>query len=165
MPSKKRNKEQNQDRGRDRLVASNRKAYHDYFVDDTLEAGLVLAGSEIKSIRAGKVNLRDSYVSIRNGEAWMIGGHIAGYQQAGRQDHDPTRDRKLLLHKRQILRWQQYVEQRGYTIVPLKMYLKNGRAKLEIGLARGKRQYDKRRAIRERETQRSIDRAIKEEMR
>jgi len=149
----------------DRTISVNRKAYHDYTIEDTIEAGIVLAGSEIKSVRAGRVSLREAYVTIRGGEAWMIGGHIAGYQQAGRQDHDPTRDRKLLLHKRQILRWQQYIEQRGYTIVPLKMYLKNGRAKLEIGLARGKRQYDKRQAIRERETQRSIDRAIKEQMR
>ena len=149
----------------DRTISVNRKAYHDYTIEDTLEAGLVLVGSEIKSIRAGRVSLREAYVTIRDGEAWMIGGHIAGYQEAGRQDHEPTRDRKLLLHRREILRWSQYVDQRGYTIVPLKLYLKDNRAKVEIGLARGKRQYDKRQTLRERETQRTIDRVIKEQMR
>lgn len=146
----------------DRLIATNRKAYHDYFIDETLEAGLVLVGSEIKSIRAGHVNLRDSYVAIRNGEAWLIGAHIAGYHQASYQDHDPRRDRKLLLHRHEILRWRNKVEQRGYTIVPLRLYLKNNRAKVEIGLARGKRSYDKREAIAERESERDIQRALKE---
>ncbi len=146
----------------DRLIATNRKAYHDYFIDETLEAGLVLVGSEIKSIRAGHVNLRDSYVAIRNGEAWLIGAHIAGYHQASYQDHDPRRDRKLLLHRHEILRWRSKVEQRGYTIVPLRLYLKNNRAKVEIGLARGKRSYDKREAIAERESERDIQRALKE---
>jgi SsrA-binding protein len=146
----------------DRLIATNRKAYHDYFIDETLEAGLVLVGSEIKSIRAGHVNLRDSYVAIRNGEAWLIGAHIAGYHQASYQDHDPRRDRKLLLHRHEILRWRSKVEQRGYTIVPLRLYLKNNRAKVEIGLARGKHSYDKREAIAERESKRDIQRALKE---
>ncbi len=146
----------------DRLIASNRKAYHDYFIDESLEAGLVLVGSEIKSIRAGKVNLRDSYVTIRDGEAWLIGSHIAGYAQASYQDHEPRRDRKLLLHRREILRLRQRVDQKGYTIVPLKLYLKGGRAKVEIGLARGKRQYDKRETIAERDADRSIERAVKE---
>ncbi len=149
-------------RGGDRLIASNRKAYHDYFVDETLEAGLVLVGSEIKSIRAGKVNLRDSYVAIRDGEAWLIGTHIAGYAQASYQDHEPRRDRKLLLQRREILRLGQRVDQKGYTIVPLRMYLKNGRAKVEIGLARGKRQYDKRETIARRDADRAIERAIKD---
>lgn len=157
------NKEARADaRGGDRLVASNRKAYHDYFIDESVEAGLVLVGSEIKSIRAGKVNLRDSYVTIRDGEAWLIGSHIAGYAQASYQDHDPRRDRKLLLHRREILRLRQRVDQKGYTIVPLKMYLKDGRAKVEIGLARGKRQYDKREAIAQRDADRAIERAIKD---
>ncbi len=146
----------------DRLIATNRKAYHDYFIDETLEAGLVLVGSEIKSIRAGQVNLRDSYVAIRDGEAWLVGAHIAGYHQASYQDHDPRRDRKLLLHRHEILRWRGKVEQRGYTIVPLRLYLKNNRAKVEIGLARGKRSYDKREAIAERESERDIQRALKE---
>jgi len=148
--------------GRDRVISNNRKAYHDYFVDESLEAGLVLMGSEIKSVRAGKVNLRDSYVTIRNGEAWLIGSHIAGYAQASYQDHDPRRDRKLLLHRREIIRLRQRVDQRGYTIVPLKLYLKDGRAKVEIGLARGKRQYDKRETIAQRDADRAIERAIKD---
>jgi SsrA-binding protein len=149
-------------RGGDRMIASNRKAYHDYFIEDTLEAGLVLQGSEIKSVRAGKVNLRDSYVTIRNDEAWLVGAHIAGYAQASYDDHEPRRDRKLLLHRMEIDRWLARAEQRGYTIVPLRLYLKNNRAKVEIGLARGKQQHDKRAAIAERDVQRDIDRAIKE---
>ena len=114
----------------DRVIATNRKAYHDYFIVDTLEAGLVLKGSEIKSIRAGRVNLRDSYVVFRNGEAWLIGSHIAGYDQASYQDHDPRRDRKLLMHKKEIDRWRGRAEQKGFTVVPLKLYLKNNRAKV-----------------------------------
>jgi len=149
-------------RGGGRTIATNRKAFHDYFVEETLEAGLVLVGSEIKSIRAGRVSLQDSYVSIRDGEAWLIGCHIAGYVQASYQDHDPRRDRKLLMHRREIARWRGKVEQRGFTMVPLKMYLKNNRAKVEIGLVRGKRQYDKRQVIARRESERRIQRAIKE---
>ena len=149
-------------RGGNRLISSNRKAYHDYFIDDTLEAGLVLHGSEIKSIRAGKVNLRDSFVTIRGSEAWVIGMHIAGYSQASYQDHEPRRDRKLLLHRREINRWLGRAQQKGYTIVPLKLYLKDNLAKLEIGLARGKHQYDKRESIRQREDDRRMRRAIKE---
>ncbi len=149
-------------RGGDRLISSNRKAYHDYFIDESVEAGMVLMGSEIKSIRAGKVNLRDSYVAIRDGEAWLIGSHIAGYAQASYQDHEPRRDRKLLLHRREIVRLRQRVDQKGYTIIPLKLYLKDGRAKVEIGLARGKRQYDKRETIAQRDADRAIERAIKD---
>ena len=151
-----------QPRGGDRVISRNRKAFHDYHIDDTLEAGIVLVGSEIKSIREGRVNLRDSYVTIRNGEAWLIGAHIAGYAQASYADHDPTRDRKLLLHRLEIYRWQRRVEQKGYTIVPLQLYLKNNRAKVEIALARGKRQYDKRQAIAQRDAQRALERGIKE---
>ncbi len=153
------------ERGGDRPIASNRKAYHEYFIEDTLEAGLVLLGSEIKSIRAGQVNLRDSYVTIRNGEAWLIGTHIAGYAEASSEDHEPRRDRKLLLHRLEIDRWLGRAEQRGYTIIPLRMYLKNNRAKVEIGLARGKQQHDKRDAIAERDVQRDIDRALKQDWR
>lgn len=153
------------ERGGDRPITSNRKAYHEYFIEDTLEAGLVLLGSEIKSIRAGQVNLRDSYVTIRNGEAWLIGTHIAGYAEASSEDHEPRRDRKLLLHRLEIDRWLGRAEQRGYTIIPLRMYLKNNRAKVEIGLARGKQQHDKRDAIAERDVQRDIDRALKQDWR
>lgn len=148
-----------------RTIARNRKAFHDYHIGETLEAGIVLQGSEIKSIRAGNVNLQDSYVAFRDGEAWLVGAHIAGYHQASYQDHDPRRDRKLLLHKREIARLQSQVEQRGYTCVPTRLYLKNNRAKVEIALAKGKRLYDKRDAIRKRETNREIERAIKESLR
>ncbi len=149
-------------RGGDRLVASNRKAFHDYYIEDTLEAGIVLQGSEIKSIRAGRVNLRDSYVTIRSNEAWLIGTHIAGYAQASYEDHEPRRPRKLLMHRLEIDRWLARAEQRGYTIVPLRLYLKSNLAKVEIGLARGKQQHDKRHVIAERDMQRDIDRALKE---
>lgn len=144
-----------------RVISRNRKAFHDYFIEDTLEAGLVLKGSEIKSIRAGRVSLRDAYVTIRDGEAWLVGSHIAGYDQASYENHNPKRDRKLLMHRREIDRWLGRAERKGYTIVPLKLYLKNDIAKVEIGLAKGKREYDKRRAIRERESKRAIERAIR----
>lgn len=149
----------------DRVVAQNRKGYHDYFISETLEAGIALVGSEIKSIRDNQVNLRDSYVAIRNNEAWLVGAHIAGYAEASYQDHDPRRDRKLLMHKREILKWRVMVEQRGYTIIPLKLYLVDNRAKVEIGLARGKRAYDKREAIAERDSDRDIERAMKAALR
>ena len=149
-------------RGGNRIIATNRKAFHDYFVSERLEAGLVLLGSEIKSIRAGRVNLRDSFVTFRNGEAWLIGSHIAGYAQASYEDHDPRRDRKLLLHRSEIRRWIGKVEQRGFTVVPLKLYLKNNRAKVEIGLARGKHTYDKRATIAKRDSERDVRRALKE---
>ncbi|MBN1402141.1 MAG: SsrA-binding protein SmpB [Anaerolineae bacterium] len=149
-------------RGGNRLIATNRKAYHDYFISETLEAGIVLVGSEIKSVRAGRVNLRDSYVTVRDGEAWLIGMHIAGYAQASYQDHDPRRDRKLLMHRREITRWLVKSEQRGFTIVPLRLYLKDNRAKVEIGLAKGKHTYDKREAIAERESDRRLQRLLKE---
>jgi len=148
--------------GGNRLIARNRKAFHDYFINETLEAGLVLVGSEIKSIRAGRVNLRDSFVTFRNGEAWLIGTHIAGYAQASYQDHDPRRDRKLLLNRREIDRWRGKAEQKGFTIVPLRLYLKNNRAKVEIGLAKGKRSYDKREAIAKRDSERQMRRVLKE---
>lgn len=148
-------------RGGDRVIATNRKAHHDYFIDETLEAGLSLVGSEIKSIRAGRVNLRDSFVLIRDGEAWLVGAHIAGYDRASYQDHDPRRNRKLLMHRREIERWRGKVQQRGLAIVPLKLYLKKNRAKVEIGLARGKRAYDKRETIAKRDSERAIRRAMK----
>jgi SsrA-binding protein len=149
--------------GGDRLITTNRRAYHDYFIEETLEAGVALVGSEIKSIRVGHVQLHDSYVTIRNEEAWLIGVHIAGYAEASYQDHDPRRDRKLLLHRQEIRRWRIKAEQRGYTIVPLKLYLKNNRAKVEIGLARGKHTYDKREAIAKRDSERDLRRALKDE--
>jgi SsrA-binding protein len=165
MAGKNKNKSTGVARGGDRLIASNRRAYHDYFIDETLEVGLVLVGSEIKSIRAGQVNLRDSFVTIRNEEAWLIGSHVAGYVQASYQDHVPDRDRKLLLHRQEIRRWRAKVEQRGFTIIPLKIYLKHDRAKLEIGLARGKHTYDKHEAIAQRDSERDLRRMLKEAQR
>lgn len=148
-----------------RVIATNRKAYHDYHIEETHEAGLVLTGSEIKSIRAGRVNLRDGYAQIRDGELWLIDTHIAPYQQASRQNHEPRRERKLLMQRRQINRLEAKVQAKGYTIIPLRLYLKNNLAKVEIALVRGKRLYDKREAIAKREAQRQIDRAVKERYR
>ncbi len=144
-----------------KIVASNPKAFHDYFIEDRYEAGIVLTGSEIKSVREGRVNLRDSFVLIKDGEAWLMDAHIAPYKQAGRENHDPRRPRKLLLHRYQINRLMGKVKEKGYTIVPLQMYIKGRWAKVEIALARGKKQYDKRRAIAEREAERKIRRALR----
>jgi SsrA-binding protein len=145
-----------------KVVATNRKAYHEYQFHDTFEAGLVLMGSEIKSIRAGRVSLQDGFVQFENGEAWLVNVHIAQYDPASRQNHEPKRRRKLLLHRREIDRLQARVQEKGYTVVPTKLYLKDGRAKIEIGLARGKKLYDKREAIAQRESKRQVERALKE---
>ena len=145
-----------------KLIATNRKAYHDYFIHETIEAGLVLRGSEIKSIRAGGVNLRDSYVSIIDDEAWLLNMHIAAYKQSGQSSHTPRRTRKLLLHRTQINRLHSKMLEKGYTIVPLRLYLKDNRAKAEIALVRGKKQYDKRATIAQKDAQRAIDRALKD---
>ncbi len=143
-------------------VIENRKARHDYFIEETLEAGIELVGSEIKSVRAGRVNLTDSYVRIENGEAWLIGSHIAQWPQAGPYfNHEPNRPRRLLLHRDEIERLRGRVEQKGLTLVPLKLYFVRGRAKIEIGVARGKKLYDKREAIAERDARREIERALK----
>jgi len=146
----------------EKLIATNRKAYHDYFIHETIEAGLVLRGSEIKSIRAGRVNLRDSYVSIIDDEAWLLNMHIAAYKQAGREGHSPRRQRKILLHRKQINRLHGKVLTKGYTIVPLRLYLKDNRAKVEIALVRGKKKYDKRETIAQKDAQRVMDRALKD---
>ncbi len=145
-----------------KVIATNRKAAHNYHLDERHEAGLVLTGTEIKSIRAGRVNLRDGYAQPRDGELWLFNVHIAPYDPAGRSGHEPCRPRKLLLHRREIDRLVSRVQERGYTIVPLRLYLKGGRAKVEIALARGKRKYDKRQAIAKRDAQREIDRTLKE---
>ena len=146
-----------------KVVATNRKAFHEYFISDTFEAGIALVGSEIKSIRAGRVSLQDGYVSFENGEAWLVNVHIAQYDPASRQNHDPKRRRKLLLHRREIDRLAGKVQEKGFTVIPTRLYLKDGRAKVEIGLAKGKRQYDKREAIAKRDSQRQVDRALKEQ--
>jgi SsrA-binding protein len=147
-------------------VATNRKAYHDYFIDEKIEAGIVLSGTEIKSVRDGRVNLRDAFARIENGEAWLWNAHISVYDHAGRYfNHTPTRSRKLLLHKDEIRRLAMKTNAKGLTLVPLRMYLKKGRAKVEVGLARGKKLYDKRDALAEREANREIERTIKDSMR
>ena len=143
-----------------KIVAVNRKARHDYIIEDTVEAGLVLTGSEIKSIRAGQVNLRDGYAAIRNGEAWLLNVHISPYKQASYQNHEAKRDRKLLLHRRELNRLTGKLQEKGLTLVPLRLYLKDSRAKIELGLARGKKSYDKRETLRERSDQRQIERAL-----
>lgn len=143
-----------------KTIATNRKARHDYFIDDTFEAGLVLTGTEIKSIRAGRVNLRDSYAAVKDGELWMHNAHIAPYDQGTYSNHEPRRPRKLLMHRREINRIAGKLLERGFTLVPLRLYLRNNLAKVELGLARGKKQYDKRATLREKETRREIDRAV-----
>ncbi len=143
------------------VLATNRKAYHDYHIEETFEAGIAFTGTEIKSVRAGSVNLRDSYAQVRDGELWLINVHIAPYEPASRQNVDPYRDRKLLMHRREILRLFGRVQEKGFTLIPLRMYLKKNRAKVEIGLARGKRQYDKREAISRRDAAREMARALK----
>ena len=145
-----------------KVIATNRKAARDFHLSGRCEAGLVLTGTEIKSIRAGRVNLADGYVQPRNGELWLINVHVAPYDPAGRHGHDPRRMRKVLLHRREIDRLISSVRERGYTIVPTRLYLKDGRAKVEIALARGKRKYDKRQVIAKRDAERDIARALKE---
>jgi SsrA-binding protein len=161
MPKmKKEKKAQNQNSGEIRVVAANRRARHDYFIDETYEAGIVLVGMEVKSIRDGRLSLQDSYAEIKDGEAWLYNMHISPYPQAHRFNPEPNRPRKLLLHRREIDRLRGKLEQRGYTLIPLSVYFKRGKVKIELGLARGKRQYDKRRAIAEREAKRELERAL-----
>jgi SsrA-binding protein len=143
------------------LVAENRKARHDFFIEESYEAGLALTGTEVKSLRAHKVNLRDSYARIKNGEAFLLGVHIGAYAPAGQFSHKETRDRKLLMHRREIDRLWGRVREQGYSLVPMKIYFKHGRAKVEIALAKGKRAYDKRAAIARKESRREIERTLK----
>src|SRR6476659_2486530 len=147
-------------------VAENRKARHDYLIEETMEAGIVLVGSEIKSVRAGRVNLRESYVRIERGEAWLLNAHISIWPQAGTHfNHEPTRPRKLLLHAEELDRLRVKIEQKGLTIVPLKLYFVRGKAKVEIAVAKGKKLYDKRDALAERDSKREIERAVRERSR
>lgn len=145
----------------EKTVTVNRKAQHDFQVLRTLEAGLSLLGSEIKSIRDGRVSLREAYVRPEGDEMWLVGAHVAHYPPAAGRNHDPTRRRRLLLHKREIRELAREVQAGGLTIVPLRLYLKDGKAKLEIGLARGKRRYDKRATIAKREAERQMQRAMR----
>ncbi|HET8586862.1 MAG TPA: SsrA-binding protein SmpB [Candidatus Limnocylindria bacterium] len=146
----------------DQTIAVNRRARHDYTIDQTIEAGLVLTGTEIKSIRAGRVNLAEAYARIERGEAWLIGAHIAPYEQGNRYNHEPTRTRKLLLHRDEIAELVGRTQAKGQTLVPLRLYLHKGMAKLELGLARGKKTHDKRRTIAERDMRREIERESKQ---
>ena len=144
-----------------KVIAENRKAFHDYFIDEKFEAGVVLAGTEVKSLRAGKVNLKDSYVQVKEGEMWLIGVHICPYDHGNRFNLDPMRTRKLLMHKREIIKLYSTVKQDGLTLVPTKCYFRDGKVKFEVGLARGKKNFDKRDAQAEKTAKRDIDRAMK----
>ena len=145
----------------ERLIAENRKARHEYHLLERHEAGLVLTGSEIKSLRQGGAQLQRAFGDLRNGELWLVGAHIAPYDQAGAESHDPDRDRKLLLHRREIDALRGKVQERGFTLVPTKLYLKDGRAKVELALARGKDVRDRRREIAKRDADRQIERAMR----
>lgn len=146
----------------EKLISSNRQARFEYAILETIEAGIALTGTEIKSVRAGKVNLRDAYARIEDGEVWLVGMHISPYEQAGSYfQHDPLRRRKLLLHRREIARLHADLGQKGLTLVPLRLYLKRGRAKIEIGLAKGKKLYDKRDSLAERDSRRDVERALR----
>ena len=155
MPSQARESEN------DRTIATNRRALHEYEILETVEAGLVLRGTEVKSLRAGQVTFKDAYATVRNDEGWLIGCHISPYSHGTDANHDPERDRKLLLHRRQVIRLLGKTAERGLTLVPLRLYFKDGRAKVELGLARGRKLHDKRSAIREREVKREMDKAAR----
>ncbi|MSP37840.1 MAG: SsrA-binding protein SmpB [Deltaproteobacteria bacterium] len=145
----------------EQVVCVNRQARHNYFIDDTYEAGLVLVGSEVKSLRDGKANLSDSYANIRKGEAFLINFHISPYPGANQFNHEPTRTRKLLLHAREIDKLTGKTKERGLTLVALKVYFKNGRAKIELGLARGKKLYDKRETLKRKDAAREVERSLR----
>ncbi len=147
-----------------KIVAKNKKARHEYFILDTFEAGIVLQGTEVKSIRAGRLNFLDSYVNVRNGELWLIGMHISPYDQGNIHNHEPARNRKLLMHGREIDRIRKQTEEKGLTVVPLSVYFKRGVAKVEIAIVRGKHLYDKRRDEAKRDARREMDRAQKSDV-
>lgn len=144
-----------------KIIAENRKAFHDYFIEEKFEAGIVLSGTEVKSIRAGKITLKDSYCTIKDGEMFLVGVNISHYEQGNRFNLDPMRTRKLLMHKVEIIRLYSTIKQDGLTLVPTKVYFKDSKVKVEIGLARGKKNYDKRDSIAEKQAKRDIDRALK----
>jgi SsrA-binding protein len=148
-----------------KVLAANRKARHEYIIEESIEAGIVLSGTEIKSIRTGRANLQDSFALIRGGEMWLIGAHISPYTHGNRENHEPRRERKLLLHRREIERLVGRVQEKGWTLVPLDIHLRDGRAKVQLGLARGKKQYDKRETIAKRDLDRELRRAVKEMLR
>lgn len=144
-----------------KIISNNKKAFHDYFIDEKFEAGIELFGTEVKSVRNGSVNLKDSYVSLRTGEAILIGMHISPYEKGNIFNCDPLRERRLLLHKKEIMRLIGKTKEKGYSLIPLSVYFLGSKVKVELGLARGKKAYDKREAIAERDAKRNMDRAIK----
>lgn len=144
-----------------KLISNNKKAYHDYFIDEKIEAGIELFGTEVKSVRAGTVNLKDSYVSLKTGEAILIGMHISPYEQGNIFNRDPLRERRLLLHKKEIMRLIGKTKEKGYSLIPLQVYFSGSKVKIELGLARGKKAYDKRDSIAERDAKRNMERAVK----
>ncbi|AUD62551.1 SsrA-binding protein [Tenericutes bacterium MO-XQ] len=144
-----------------KIISQNKKARHDYFIEETYEAGIKLMGSEIKSIRQGKVNLSDSYVTFKDGEAFILNMHISKYDYSNRYNHDETRTRKILLHKNEILKLFGKTREQGYAVIPLKVYLKDGLAKVEVGLAKGKKDYDKRQTLKEKDAQKRMDKILK----
>lgn len=146
-----------------KLIAQNKKAYHDYFVDEKYEAGIALSGTEIKSIRAGGVNLKDSYCSVKDGELWAVGIHISPYEHGSHFNREPLRDRKLLMHKKEIMKLGGLVTQKGVTLVPLTLYFSGQRVKVEVGVCRGKKLYDKRDTIAKAESDREIERRMKDQ--
>lgn len=149
-------------KGLGKVIAQNKKAYHDYFIEDTFEAGIVLVGTEIKSIRLGKVSIKDAYAHIDKNQAYVYNMHITQYDFGTNSNHEPTRNRKLLLNKKEISKMIGLQQQQGYAIIPLKLYLKDGFAKLLIGVAKGKKQYDKREDLKKKESNRQIERALKD---
>jgi SsrA-binding protein len=149
-------------KGLGKLIAQNKKAFHDYFIEDTYEAGLVLVGTEIKSIRLGKVSINDAYAHIEHNQAYIYNMHITQYDFGTKSNHEPTRTRKLLLHKKEIARLYGLQQQQGYSLIPLKLFLRDGYAKIEIAVAKGKKQYDKREDLKIKESNRNIERALKE---
>jgi SsrA-binding protein len=144
-----------------KIICKNRKAHYNFEIDDTFEAGISLLGSEVKSLRSGKANLSDSYGKFRAGELYLVDAHISPYEQSNRQNHDPLRDRKLLIHKSEIKKLQGKVAERGFSLIPLKLYFKNGKVKVELALARGKKTYDKREAIKKKDQRRELERMVK----
>jgi SsrA-binding protein len=144
-----------------KIVCQNKKAYYDYFIEESIEAGIQLVGTEVKSLREGNANLKDSYIIIKNSEVFLFNCHISPYSHGNILNHDPLRTRRLLLHKKEIERLKGKIQQKGYTLIPLKIYFKGPYAKVEIGLAKGKRQYEKRETIKEREARRDIERAMR----
>ncbi|HEV3232310.1 MAG TPA: SsrA-binding protein SmpB [Candidatus Dormibacteraeota bacterium] len=147
------------------VVANNRAAFHEYFILETVEAGLELTGTEVKSLRAGKVNIRDGYVRVEDLQPLLYNVHIMPWESGNRQNHDPLRPRRLLLHRREIVELYSKIKERGLTLVPLRLYFRHGRAKVEIALVKGKKSWDKRQSIAEREAQREMDRAVRRQMR